>query len=56
LAVRAAKELIIRGSEMSLEDGLRIETRLIDYLFTTEDHKEARQAFIEKRKAIFKRK
>ena len=56
LAVRAAKELIIRGSEMSLEDGLRIETRLIDYLFTTEDHKEARQAFIEKRKAIFKGK
>jgi len=51
LAVRAAKEAMIRGREMSLEDGLRLETKLIDYLFTTEDHLEAAQAFIDKREA-----
>ncbi len=50
LAVRAAKEAMIKGAEMNLEDGLRLETKLIDFLFTTEDHKEARQAFMEKRK------
>lgn len=50
LAVRAAKEAMIKGTEMNLEDGLRLETKLIDFLFATEDHKEARQAFIEKRK------
>ncbi len=56
LAVRAAKEAMLRGAEMNLEDGLRLETKLIDYLFTTEDHKEARQAFVEKRKAEIKGK
>lgn len=54
LAVRAAKEAMIKGAEMNLEDGLRLETKLIDFLFTTEDHKEARQAFIEKRKPELK--
>ena len=54
LAVRAAKEAMIKGVEMNLEDGLRLETKLIDFLFTTEDHKEARQAFIEKRKPELK--
>ena len=42
LAVRAAKEAMLKGAEMSLEDGLRLEAKLIDFLFTTEDHKEAR--------------
>lgn len=54
LAVRAAKEAMTKGVEMNLEDGLRLETKLIDFLFTTEDHKEARQAFIEKRKPELK--
>jgi len=54
LAVRAAKEAMTKGAEMNLEDGLRLETKLIDFLFTTEDHKEARQAFIEKRKPELK--
>jgi len=54
LAVRAAKEAMIVGSEMNLQDGLRLETKLIDYLFTTQDHREARQAFLEKRRPTIK--
>src|SRR4030042_255477 len=41
LAVRAAKEAMIKGLDMSLEEGLGLETKLEDFLFTTEDSKEA---------------
>jgi enoyl-CoA hydratase/carnithine racemase len=51
LAVRAAKEAMTKGAEMSLEDGLMFETKLMDFCFATEDHQEARQAFLERRKA-----
>src|SRR4030042_901952 len=51
-AIPAAKAAMIVGSEMNLQDGLRLETKLIDYLFTTQDHREARQAFLEKRKPV----
>jgi len=51
LAVRAAKEAMTKGAEMNLEEGLMLETKLMDYCFATEDHQEARQAFLEKRKA-----
>jgi enoyl-CoA hydratase/carnithine racemase len=54
LAIRAAKEAMMKGAEMGLEDGLRLEAKLIDLLFTTEDHKEARQAFLERRKPQIK--
>ncbi|MCX6000538.1 MAG: enoyl-CoA hydratase-related protein [Chloroflexi bacterium] len=50
LAVRAAKEAMVRGAEMSLEDGLRLESKLVDFLVATEDHKEAKQAREERRK------
>ncbi|RLC95334.1 MAG: hypothetical protein DRI39_00455 [Chloroflexi bacterium] len=50
LAVRAVKEAMIKGAEMNLEDGLRLEAKLMDYLVASEDHKEARSAFLEKRK------
>jgi len=56
LAVRATKEAMIRGSEMSLEDGLRLEYALASYLTHTEDHEEGKKAFIEKRKPVFKGK
>jgi E-phenylitaconyl-CoA hydratase len=56
LAVRAAKEAMMKGAEMNLEDGLRLETKLMDYLVATEDHKEARDAFLEKRKPNIKGK
>lgn len=54
LAVRAAKEAMIRGYSMPLEDGLKLETALFDYLLGTEDYAEAQAAFVEKRKPNFK--
>jgi len=56
LAVRAAKEAMIRGSSLTLEDGLRLENALIAYLFTTEDFAEGTTAFVEKRKPVYKAK
>lgn len=50
LQVRAAKEAIIRGFSVPLEEGLRIERELQNRMTTTEDYKEAGLAFIEKRK------
>ncbi len=56
LAVRAAKEAMIRGSSMTLEDGLRLESSLFDYILGTEDFTEGTTAFVEKRKPDFKAK
>ena len=56
LAVRAAKEAMIQGSGMTLEDGLRLESSLEAYVMGTEDYTEGTSAFVEKRKPIFKAK
>ena len=56
LAVRAAKEAMIRGSSMTLEEGLELETSLIAHTFGTEDYTEGTAAFTEKRKPTFKAK
>ena len=56
LAVRAAKEAMIRGSSLTLEDGLRLENALEAYLMSTEDFTEGTTAFVEKRKPDFKGK
>ena len=56
LGVRAAKEAMIRGSNMTLEDGLRLEYSLFDYLLGTEDFTEGTTAFVEKRKPAYKAK
>ena len=56
LAVRAAKEAMIKGLGMSLEDGLRLENSLADYIVTTEDFAEGARAFTEKRQPVFKAK
>jgi len=56
LAVRYAKELMIRGAGLSLEEGLRLEDDIESTLMTTEDFKEAVTAFAEKRKPDFKGK
>ena len=56
LAVRAAKEAMVRGSSMSLEEGLRLESSLVAYLFSTEDFTEGTTAFAEKRKPAYKAK
>ncbi len=54
LAVRAAKEAMIRGSSLTLEDGLRLENALETYVMSTEDFTEGTTAFVEKRKPDFK--
>ena len=54
LAVRAAKEAILRGISMPLEDGLRFESFLQSHLLKTEDAVEGPKAFAEKRKPNYK--
>jgi enoyl-CoA hydratase len=50
LQIRAAKEAILRGYNVPLEEGLRIERELHNRVAASEDFKEAGRAFIEKRK------
>ena len=54
LAVRAAKEAIIRGLSLPLADGLRMEAFLSGTLRGTEDAVEGPKAFAEKRKPVFR--
>ena len=56
LAVRAAKEAMVRGASMTLEDGLRLENSLFTCLLETEDLDEGVAAFTEKRKPVFRAK
>jgi len=56
LAVRAAKEAMIRGSSMPLEDGLQLESSLFNRIMDTEDYAEGVAAFNEKRKPVYKAK
>lgn len=56
LAVRAAKEAILRGLSMPVEEGLRLEAFLQSHLLKTEDAVEGPKAFAEKRKPQFKAK
>ncbi|MBI4634820.1 MAG: enoyl-CoA hydratase/isomerase family protein [Candidatus Rokubacteria bacterium] len=54
LAVRAAKEAVLRGLSVPLRDGLRLEALLSATLRGTEDAVEGPKAFAEKRKPNFK--
>ncbi len=56
LAVRAAKVCIMKGLNMSLEDGLKLEDYYAEYITTTEDSVEGPMSFVEKRKPNFKGK
>jgi len=56
LAVRAAKEAMVRGYSLTLEEGLRLENSLEAYLMGTEDFTEGTTAFMEKRKPDYKAK
>ncbi|MBI3953817.1 MAG: enoyl-CoA hydratase/isomerase family protein, partial [Chloroflexi bacterium] len=54
LAVRAAKEAMLRGLDQPLEQGLQLEQMLFEGLRYTEDSQEGPRAFAEKRKPAFK--
>jgi enoyl-CoA hydratase len=56
IAVQLAKESVNRAFEAHLDEGLHFERKNFYLLFGTEDQKEGMNAFIEKRKAIFKGK
>ncbi len=54
LAVRLAKESVLKAFETSLEEGLQYERKNFYLLFASGDQKEGMRAFIEKRKPRFK--
>ena len=54
LAVRAAKELAVRGRDMSLADGLRMEQLVARILNASDDVHEGTAAFAEKRPPRFR--
>jgi enoyl-CoA hydratase len=56
LGIRAAKEAMIRGYSLPLDDGIKLESALFSYLLGTEDFVEGRNAFLNKRKPQFKGK
>ena len=56
IAVRAAKNAVNTGRNLTIEQGLAVELKNARMCFTTEDKTEGANAFIEKRKAVFKNK
>ncbi|RMF69645.1 MAG: hypothetical protein D6743_01500 [Calditrichaeota bacterium] len=56
VAVKLSLEAVNRGLNMTLEEGVNLESNLFGLCFSTEDMKEGTQAFIEKRKPNFKGK
>ena len=53
VALRYAKEAVVKGLGLPLADGLRLENDLATLLRTTEDRLEGAKAFLEKRKPRF---
>ncbi len=54
LAVRAIKQAVLEGRQMTLEEGLKLEARLSAATFRTEDALEGPTAFAQKRKPEYK--
>lgn len=56
VAVKLCLEAVNHGIELTLDEGIQLESNLFGLCFSTEDMKEGTQAFIEKRKPDFKGK
>lgn len=56
MALRLTIEAAVRGSQMTLAEGLNLEATLFGLICTTEDMKEGTRAFLEKRPAAFQNK
>jgi len=56
IALRLAKDAVLKAHETTLSEGLEYERKLFYMLFATEDQKEGMSAFIEKRRPTFKGK
>jgi len=56
LAIRATKESVIRGMEVTMKEAYKIETELSQMVFASEDAKEGPKAFAEKRTANWQNK
>jgi len=54
LAVRAIKQAAMQGREMSLEDGLKLESQMAGRVFQSEDAREGPTALAQKRKPEYK--
>lgn len=54
LAVKMAKEAVLKAFDTGLEEGLQFERKNFYLLFASQDQKEGMQAFIEKRKPQFR--
>jgi enoyl-CoA hydratase len=53
IALRFAKEAVLKGSDLSLDQGIRLEEDLYVLLQTTRDRRAGIAAFLEKRKPVF---
>src|SRR3990172_5577919 len=56
LAVKMAKEAVLKAFDTTIEGGLEFERKNFYLLFSSEDQKEGMKAFVEKRKAQWKGK
>ncbi len=54
IAARMVKEAVVKGFDMTLGQGIRLEEDLYAILQTTEDRAEGVRSFLEKRKPLFK--
>jgi len=54
LSIRSCLRTVIQGLDLSLADGLKLETEVFALLFDTEDVREGTSAFLEKRSPMFR--